>query len=276
MNEQEVEDLEVELVIDAIYRCYGHDFRNYSKASLTRRIRTGQIKLGCNTISEMIPRILHDESFFRSLLENLSINVTEMFRDPRSYLALKEKVVPLLRTYPFIKIWCAGCSTGEEVYSLAILLEEEGLYERCTIYATDFNDAVLQKAKEGIYSVENVKEHTANYQKTNPSSSLSQYYHSRYDSIIMDKKLKRNITFANHNLVTDGRFTEVHLILCRNVLIYFNRSLQNRVLELFTDSLVSGGFLCLGSKENLRFTKEFEHYLLVDREAKIYRKVRGA
>lgn len=273
MEKSDLEDIEMELLLEAIYQRYGHDFRDYARASIRRRIAHALKKLYCNTISEMMARILHDESFFESMLADFSINVTEMFRDPPAYRALREKVIPVLRTYPFIKIWHAGCSTGEEVYSLAILLEEEGLYDRCTIFATDFNDNVLQKAKEGIYPLSNVKQFTANYQRSGGDESFSNYYHAEYDNMIMNKKLKRNITWANHNLATDGVFSEVHLVFCRNVLIYFNRTLQNRVLKIITESLVRGGFLCLGNKESLLCTDEIEFYKNIDNEGKVYQKM---
>lgn len=273
MEKNDLEDMETELLLEAIYKRYGHDFRDYSVASITRRIRHAQKKYGYSTISDMIPGVLHDESFFEMLLADFSITVTRMFRYPPAYRALREKVIPVLRTYPFFKVWHAGCATGEEVYSLAILLEEEGLYERCTIFATDFNDNALEQARTGIYPLDNIKDYTANYQRSGGLESFSKYYHAEYGNMIINNRLKRNVTFANHNLVTDGVFTEVHLVFCRNVLIYFNTSLKNRVLKLFTESLVRGGFLCLGSKESLMFTDEFEAYKVTDKEGKVYQKV---
>ena len=273
MKKNEIEDIELELLLEAIYRRYGHDFRDYARASVSRRMEHARKKLGCTTLSGMLPGLLHDESFFESLLADFSITVTDMFRHPPTYRALREKVVPVLRTYPFVKIWHAGCATGEEVYSLAILLEEEGLYDRCTIFATDFNDSALQQAREGIYPLGNVKQYTANYQRSGGTESFSKYYHAEYASMILNKDLKRNITWANHNLATDGVFSEVHLALCRNVLIYFNKALQNRVLKVITESLVRGGFLCLGNKESLLFTDEFEIYRIMDDEGKVYQKV---
>ena len=227
---------------------------------------------GITRVSEMQHKVLYDVSFFESLLLDFSINVTEMFRDPSFYRALRQEVIPVLRTYPYIKIWHAGCATGEEVYSMAILLKEEGLYERSQIYATDFNQVVLQKAKEGIFPIENIKEYTVNYQKAEGKESFSAYYTAKYDSVIINQALKKNILFADHNLVTDGVFGEMNLILCRNVLIYFDKTLQNRVIGLFYDSLCRNGFLCLGSKESLMFSdynSGFEH---VVKEEKIYRK----
>ena len=227
---------------------------------------------GCASVSELIPRVLHDKEFFSDLAGHFSISVTELFRDPFVYRSLREKVAPLLKTWPHFKVWHAGCATGEEVYSTAVLLKEEGLYDRATIYATDFNDEALDRAREGVYEIEKMQEATRNYQKANGKTSFSEYYHACYDAAAMDGSLKENITFANHNLATDGVFGEMHLILCRNVLIYFNRELKNRVLDVFTESLVHGGFLCLGAKEDIQFTGAHEHYETVDDKAKIYKK----
>jgi chemotaxis protein methyltransferase CheR len=215
---------------------------------------------------------LHDSTFAAQLLQDLSITVTEMFRDPGFYLALREKVIPILRTYSFIKIWHAGCSTGEEAYSMAIVLKEEGLYDRSTIYATDFNQLALERAKEGVFTTELMKEYTNNYQKAGGKESFSEYYTSNYDRVILNQSLKKNIVWANHNLVTDSVFAEVHLILCRNVLIYFDKDLQNRVQTLFCNSLTNGGILCLGSKESLRFANVADHYVELDKKEKIFKK----
>jgi len=272
MKIQDIENLEITLLLDAMYQRYGYDFRDYARASVERRARQFMIKTGYKSISEMIPALLHDELFFQTLVREFSITVTEMFRDPSVYRVLKEKVFPVLKTYPFIKIWHAGCATGEEVYSLAILLKENGLYDRATIFATDFNDEALEKAKQGIYNLENVKQCTQNYQKAGGSESFSQYYHAKYDSIVIDKSLQKKITFANHNLVTDHSFGEMHLILCRNVLIYFNKTLQNRALNLFDDSLVPGGFLCLGNKESLLFWEKGKKYKSIEDSSKIFQK----
>lgn len=272
MNKTEVEEIEIDLLLEALFRRYGYDFRHYAKASITRRIRHLLEKSGRSRISEMIPELLYDKSFFEKIVYDFSITVTEMFRDPGFYRAIREKVIPYLKTYPFIKIWHAGCATGEEVYSIAIVLKEEGLYDRATIFATDFNNAALAKGKEGIYSLENIKQYTLNYQDAGGTSSFSEYYHAQYDSVIMDQSLKKNITFANHNLVTDNTFSEMHLILCRNVLIYFNKTLQDRVLRLFHDSLIHGGFLCLGTKESRRFSDVTGDYKRIDNKQKIYQK----
>ncbi len=216
--------------------------------------------------------ILHNPSYAGILLKDLSINVTEMFRNPSFYKALREKVVPLLKTWSYIKLWHAGCSTGEEVYSMAILLKEEELYDRTQIYATDFNQQALQQAKEGIYRTDQMKKYARNYQASDAKSNFSDYYHADFDSVIMDSSLKKNIVWAHHNLVTDSNFAETQLVICRNVMIYFNRDLQNKVHGLFHRSLVNGGILCLGDKESLDFIecgKYFEH---VDKRQKIYRK----
>jgi chemotaxis protein methyltransferase CheR len=272
MKETEIEAIEIDLLLEAVYRRYGYDFRSYARASIERRTR--QFLSGCNcaTVSEMIDRVLHDEEFFSRLVQYFSIQVTEMFRDPFVYRTIRKDVVPLLRTWPHFKVWHAGCATGEEVYSLAIVLKEEGVYDWATIYATDFNDAVLDQAREGVYPVEKIQEATRNYQQAGGSASFGQYYHSRYEAVAMDRSLKERITFTNHNLVTDGIFGEMHLVFCRNVLIYFNRDLQNRALRLFTESLVHGGFLCLGTKENLQFTEVSHQYEVVNRKTRIYKK----
>jgi chemotaxis protein methyltransferase CheR len=195
-----------------------------------------------------------------------------MFRDPFFYCSLRENVVPLLRTWPHIKIWHAGCATGEEVYSMAIILKEEGLYERSTIYATDFNDESLEKARAGVYEIPKLKEATGSYNEAGGKGSFSEYYHACYDAVTMDPTLKERIVFANHNLVSDSSFGEMHLIVCRNVLIYFDKELKDRALGLFTESLVNGGLLCLGTKEDLHFSSESNHYDAVDKKAKIFRK----
>jgi chemotaxis protein methyltransferase CheR len=266
----DVEDLEIALLLEALYQRYGYDFRHYAKATVKRRLRQHLARANAATISDLIPKILHDEAAFQALVLDLSITVTEMFRDPSFYLALRETVVPFLKTFPFINVWHAGCATGEEVYSLAIVLMEEALYERAQIYATDFNDAALQKAKERIYPLEKIKEYTANYQKAGGKRSLPDYYHARYNAVILTPALQKNVTFANHNLVTDGIFAEMHLILCRNVLIYFDRTLQDRALSLLRDSLCYQGFLCLGLKESLQFSEVKDDFTEVQRKEKIY------
>lgn len=266
------DEIEIRLLLEAIYLKYGYDFRQYGKAHLKRRILRRLALAKLLNISEMQHRVLVDRPFFETLLLDLSINVTEMFRDPHFYQAVRREVVPVLRTYPFVRIWHAGCATGEEVYSMAIMLLEEGLHERAQLYATDFNEVILNRAKEGIYPVSAIKEYTANYQKAGGAASFSDYYTAKYDSVILARKLKDKIVFADHNLASDGVFGEMHLIFCRNVLIYFEKELQRRVIKLFYESLRPGGFLCLGAKESLKFSgydDKFETFL---EKEKIYRK----
>ncbi len=270
-----IEEIEIDLLLEAMQRAYGYDFRSYARASIERRVRQFLSGSGCRTVSEMIDRVLHDKDFFSRMAQYFSIPVTEIFRDPFIYRVIRTEVVPMLRTWPHLKIWHTGCATGEEVYSLAIVLKEEGIYDRSTIYATDFNDSVLERAREGIYEIEKMQEATRNYQQAGGRASFSQYYHARYDAAAMDDSLKERITFANHNLVNDRVFGEMHLVFCRNVLIYFNHELQNRALQLFTESLVHGGFLCLGTKEDLRFTDVRDQYEVVDDRARIYKKSEG-
>ena len=273
MNNSELENIEMKLLLKAVYDRYGYDFRDYARASLERRARMFSKKIGREYLSELIPLILRDELLFQRLVKEFSITVTELFRDPSSYKKIKEIVFPVLKTYPFVKIWHAGCATGEEVYSLAILLKEEGLYEKTTIYATDFNDEALETAKNGIYSIENMKQCTANYIAAGGSDVLSGYYFAKHDSVIFDKSLTKNILFANHNLVADKVFGEMNMIMCRNVLIYFNKELQNKVLNLFFESLVHGGFLCLSNKESLLFSEVENIFGITDMKEKIYKKL---
>lgn len=274
MNPSQIKDIEVDLLLEAIFERYGHDFRNYARASINRRVKRFLSDSGCKTVSEMIPRLLHEKAFFEKMVRYFSITVTEMFRDPPVYQSIRKQVVPVLKTYPYIRAWNAGCATGEEAYSLAILLKEEGMYERTTLFATDFNDEALEKAREGIYLPENVKEATANYQKAGGINSFSDYYHARYGAVAIDPSLKKNITFANHNLVTDSVFSEMHLILCRNVLIYFSKPLQDRVLKLFSESLVPNGFLCLGTRESIAFSEVAEHFKPINEKLRIFQKKR--
>jgi len=272
MENIENQNIELQLLLQAIYLKYGYDFRDYAKASIKRRIQHRMNKSGFNNISEMQHQLLNDISFFETLLLDLSINVTEMFRDPTFYQAIRKQVIPILKTFPFLKIWHAGCSTGEEVYSMAVVLKEEGLYERAQIYATDMNQTVLKKAKEGIFPINRLKQYTENYQKSGGQESFSNYYDAHYEHVIVDNSLKQNILFSDHNLATDGVFGEMNLIMCRNVLIYFSRELQNRALELFASSLCEGGILCLGSKETIRFASCSDQFVDLAREEKIYLK----
>jgi chemotaxis protein methyltransferase CheR len=249
---------------------YGYDFSGYSVEMLTRRILDTLSRSGCATVADLIPRILHDPEFFSALIYNISIPVTEMFRDPSFYHCLRHKVLPALRTYPYLNVWHAGCATGEEVYSLAIILKEEKLYDKCQIYATDINDIALTKAKEGIYRTGDMAKYTRNYQKAGGTGTFSDYYYAKYDGAKIDESLKEKVTFANHNLVTDGVFGEMHLILCRNVFIYFSRALQNQVLRLFQESLCRGGYLCLGHSESLLFSESEKAFQQISKDQKIY------
>ena len=272
-NTNENEKIEFDLILEAIYQKYGYDFRNYAKASLRRRLRYRLSQSNLKTISEMQHKLLNDKEFFDTLLLDLTINVTEMFRDPSFFKALKEIVIFELKKQPFIKVWHAGCSSGEEIYSTAILLKENGMYESSLIYATDTNEMVLDKAKSGIFPIEKMKDFTVNYRKAGGLASFADYYTARYDNAIMDNSLKKNIVFSNHNLVTDSVFGEMDLIMCRNVLIYFNRELQDRVFRLFLDSLRPGGFLCLGSKETVRFSSLSGNFENVIEKERVYRRI---
>jgi chemotaxis protein methyltransferase CheR len=270
----DLERTEVELLLEGIFRQYGFDFRSYAYASIRRRLWKRVEAEGLKNLSQLQATVLHDPDSLERLLLDLSVNVTSMFRDPLFYAAFRTEVIPLLRTYPFIRLWHAGCSTGEEVYSMAILLEEEGLYDRARIYATDINDVVLQQARRGIFPIERMQEYTENYIRAGGKRSFSEYYTAKYDGALFDGRLTRNVVFAQHNLVTDRSFSEFHAIFCRNVLIYFDKDLQNRVHSLFYDSLVRLGMLCLGSKETLKFSTYEACYERLDQNEKIYRKVR--
>src|SRR6266852_1526218 len=277
VDEQEkldLEAIEIHLLTEGIYRRYGFDFRDYSMPSLKRRIWKRIYAEGLSTISALQEKVLRDPACMERLLLDLSINTTAMFRDPTFYLAFREKVVPLLRTYPFVRIWHAGCSTGEEVYSMAILLHEEGLYDRCRIYGTDINETALQRAKEGIFPINTMKENTSNYIAAGGKGTFSDYYTAKYDYAIFQPSLRENVVFAPHNLVTDASFNHFNAILCRNVVIYFNSALQERVQKLFLESMEMFGILGLGSKESLRFTSVADNYEVIDAEEKLYRRVR--
>jgi chemotaxis protein methyltransferase CheR len=266
-------DIELRLLIEAIYLKYSYDFRDYSGASVKRRVHHALNQFECKTISALQERVLHDPGAFMQLLQLLTIPVSEMFRDPSHFLAIREEVVPLLRTYPSIKIWIAGCSTGEEVYSMAILLREEGLLDRTFIYATDINPRSLEKAKQGIFSLENVRTYTQNYQNAGGRRSFADYYTAAYDYAMFDKTLCENVTFADHSLATDSVFSETQLISCRNVLIYFNKKLQDRAFGLFHESLCHRGFLVLGSKETLDFSAYGHRFEPLVKQERIYRKL---
>ncbi|WP_313085794.1 protein-glutamate O-methyltransferase CheR [Pseudomonas sp.] len=265
--------IELKLLIEAIYLRYSYDFRDYSSASLKRRVLLALKQMQCETISALQNRILHDPQAFTELLQYLTIPVSEMFRDPSYYLTLREQVVPVLRTYPSLKIWVAGCSTGEEVYSMAILLQEEGLLERTLLYATDINPLSLERARQGIFDIDAMRQYTAQYQRAGGKRSLSDYYTAAYDSAIMDKSLKEKVTFADHSLATDSVFAETQLISCRNVLIYFNKPLQDRAFGLFHESLCHRGFLGLGSKETVEFSGYSERFEAFNKQERVFRKL---
>lgn len=269
---EDVRDVEVALLLQGIYKQYGYDFRHYSRAHMKRRILHRMGKENIESVSLFQHKILHDDGYFRSVLPEFSINVTEMFRDPDFFAYFRQEVVPFLATYPRLKIWHAGCASGEEVYSMAILLKEEGLYDRATIYATDFNDNILKVAREGIYPISDIRDYTKNYIAAGGKSAFSDYYVAKYEAVMMDKGLKENISFLNHNLVTDGVFGEMDLILCRNVLIYFDRALQNHVLNLFGESLSRTGTLCLGTKETMDYSEAVRQFNTLHPTLKVYRK----
>ncbi|MGA7437348.1 MAG: protein-glutamate O-methyltransferase CheR [Luteibacter sp.] len=272
----DVEDIEIELFIRAMQRRHGYDFDNYAPASLKRRVLQLVRTHEAGTISELNRRLLHEDGFVARIIEGLSVPVSEMFRDPPVFRALRDKVLPMLASYPEINIWQAGCAHGQEVYSLAILLEEAGLYDRTRIYATDFNEAALQIAAEGIYATRDARDWSRNYLEAGGLKSFSDYYSARYEFIKIDQRLRRNVTFFNHNLVTDEVFCEAHLILCRNVLIYFNNTLQDHTLALFRDSLVRGGFLCLGTRENIDFSPAAACFVDIDAGLRIYQAATSA
>jgi chemotaxis protein methyltransferase CheR len=270
----ELERLEIGLLLEGIFQRYGFDFRSYAHASLRRRLWKRVEAERLTTISALQARVLHDPTALDRMLLDLSVNVTAMFRDPGFYKAFRATVVPLLRTYPFIRIWHAGCSTGEEVYSTAIMLHEEGLLDRARIYATDINDVVLRHARGGIFPLTRMQEYTENYIRAGGTRSFSEYYTAKYDAALFSPMLTKNVVFSQHNLVTDRSFSEFNVIFCRNVLIYFDRDLQHRVQKLFYDSLVTFGVLALGSKESLRLSEFEECYERLDPREKIYKKVK--
>lgn len=272
MLSEEIEKLEIDLFLEAVFRRYGYDFRNYSYPSIRRRIwhRIAAEKL--TGIASLQEKVIRDPSCMKQLFYDFSINVTEMFRDPLFFLSMRENVIPLLRTYPFIRIWIAGCSTGEEAYSLAVLLEEEGLLAKSRIYATDMNARALNQAEQGVFSLRTMQENTDNYIKSGGKRAFSEYYTVASNQAVFHPRIRECLVFAQHNLVTDKSFNEFHLILCRNVLIYFNRTLQEQVHDLFYKSLSPFGFLGLGNKESIRFTSYTQNYTDVDVREKIYRK----
>jgi len=273
MTPEEVQDIEVRLFLEALRQRHGYDFLNYSRASMRRRLMAFASSMGETSLSGLIPRLLHDEEFLPLILTSLSVPVTSMFRDPEVFLALRRKVLPVLQSYPRISIWQAGCATGEEAYSLAILLKEEGLLAKAQIFATDINDSALGKAEEGIYPAETVSSACADgYRAAGGTGALEDHLHFAYGYAKFNEELRSRIVFAHHNLVADGVFCEVHMVVCRNVLIYFNRSLQKQVLSLFSEALVRGGFLCLGTRESLRTFEANASFRPVDETCRIFRK----
>lgn len=268
-----IEDIEIQLLLDALYRHYHYDFRHYARASIKRRLLQARSQWGYDSISDIQSAVLHDESILPRLLNFLTVQVSEMFRDPSYFRALREKVLPHLRTYPSLKVWVAGCSHGEELYSLAILFEEEGLSDKTIFYSTDINPAALRAAQAGIYSLDRIRLFTDNHRLSGGHSSLSDHYTADYDRAIFSKSLRERAVFSDHSLVTDAAFGEMHLISCRNVLIYFDRELQDRAVGLFEESLVRGGFLGIGSKESLRFSSHVDAFSEFVREEKIYRRI---
>lgn len=269
-------DLEIGLLLDGIYRRYGADFRQYSPASVRRRVILAASHFKVDNLALLRERVLVNAADYDSLVQYLTVPTSEMFRDPAYYRAVREQVIPLLRTYPSLKIWIAGCSTGEELYSMAILLHEEGLLAKTVIYATDINPRSLERAKAGIFPVDPIGRYTENYQRSGGKAAFSDYYRAAYGSVIFDAKLREGVTFADHSLATDSVFAEVHFISCRNVLIYFNRALQDRAFRLFSEALAYRGLLGLGAKETTRFSKwhtDFEEFAGSER---IFRKRRDA
>jgi chemotaxis protein methyltransferase CheR len=267
--------IEIDLLLSGIRSRYGYDFTHYSQASLKRRLERALSQEKLSRFTELLDRLLHDEKCFDEFLKSMSVTVTEMFRDPAFYQAIREQIIPVLKTYPFVKIWHAGCATGEEVYSMALLLHEEGFLERSRIYATDFNKHSLNTGEKGVYPAKSMAASAANYHEAGGQGNFPDYYSTGYERAKFKDFLKERIIFSYHNLVSDGVFGEMNVIFCRNVLIYFDKTLQDAVLTKFTDSLRHGGFLCLGNKESLNFTAVKKHFETVDAKQRIYRKIGG-
>jgi chemotaxis protein methyltransferase CheR len=267
-----VVDIEIGLLLEAVYARYGHDFRDYAAAALKRRILQALPRFGCETVSQLQDRVVHDPGAFSALLQQLTIQVSDLFRDPPYFRAVRERVVPLLLTYPSVKLWVAGCASGEEVYSFAILLEEAGLLDRSVIYATDVHPEALRRAEAGVYALDRFARFTGNYQQSGGTRSLSDYYVAAYQGAVFDRRLRRNVVFSDHSLATDSVFAEVEMVSCRNVLIYFDRRLQDRAVGLFTESLCPLGFLGIGARESLRPTGHAHRFADFAREERIYRR----
>ncbi|MEE4452744.1 CheR family methyltransferase [Novosphingobium resinovorum] len=275
MDGEKIEDIEIRLLLEALYRRYHYDFRNYAQASIRRRLRQARDRMGLATFSALQDRLLHDPAAAARVLRFMTVQVSDFFRDPDYFRALREKVVPHLRTYPSLKVWIAGCSAGEELHSLAILFREEGLEERTLFYATDINQEALEAAARGIYPLDRLKAFTENHRLSGGKSSLSEYYTTGYGGAVFDASLRERVVFSDHSLVTDAVFSEMHLISCRNVMIYFDRDLQDRAIGLFRDSLIRNGFLGLGAKESLRFSSHAADFTDFAREEKIYQRRKG-
>jgi chemotaxis protein methyltransferase CheR len=266
-------DIELKLFLESIYLKYEYDFRHYAYSSLKRRVTAAMTRFGCSTVTQLQELVIHDARAFPQLLDFLTVQVSEMFRDPTYFRTLRESVIPVLRTYPSLKVWVAGCSQGEEAYSLAILLREEGLLERTLIYATDINGNALRSAESGVYDIARLPAFTENHRLSGGKGSLSDYYTAGYGRAVLDGTLRQHIVFSDHSLATDAVFAEVQLISCRNVLIYFDRQLQDRALGLFHEALAHKGFLGLGSKETIRFSKLSAQFQPLNERERVYRKV---
>ena len=269
-----LKEIEIDCLLRAVSERYGYDFHNYARASLTRRVDYCLMQSDCEHISELIPKVLHDSDYLSEFIGNMSVTVTEMFRDPTMFKCVREDIVPILRTYSRINIWHAGCATGQEVYSMAILLQEEGLLDRARLYATDFDRHSLKIAKEGIYPAESFDLYSKNYLQAGGKASLANYFQENYQRVKIKESIKEKIIFADHNLTCDQVFAEMHLVICRNVLIYFDKELQNRALNLFSESLLARGFLILGDKETIKFSQIKDGFEALSEELKIYRKIR--
>jgi chemotaxis protein methyltransferase CheR len=272
-DSRKIESLEIDLLLAGVARQYGYDFRNYARSSLTRRIRHAVHEEGVSTISALQERVLHDPTAMSRLIESIAVHTTNMFRDPEVYRAIRTHVVPLLRTYPFVRIWHAGCSSGEEVYSLAIILHEEGIYERCRIYSTDISDRILDRARRAVFPLRAMREYTANYQNAGGIQDFSSYYSADAENVVLRQFLRKNVIFSPHNLVCDAAFNEFQLILCRNVVIYFDQVLRARVHELMHASLAKLGVLVLGKRESIRFTRVEPYYQELVPNLRIYRRM---
>ena len=263
-------DIEVRLILEAIYERYHYDFRDYAGTSLRRRLKGAMQRFGCANLSQLQGRLLREPEVFRSVLGDLTVQVSEMFRDPEYFVALREHVVPVLRTFPSLRIWVAGCSAGEEAYSLAILMKEEELLERTLIYATDISHEALAQAQDGVYRMELVHGWAQIHRAAGGRGSLSEHYTAAYDHVLLDKSLKDRIVFSDHSLSTDSVFAEVQFVSCRNVLIYFNRALQDRAFGLFSEALCRNGFLGLGARETLRFSAHAGDFIEIAAKERIY------